>query len=90
MNIIQIDQINSDEFSSIELREEALGALGDGQDIECFCVVVEDQVQAVEVLHSSGGVTGVAWGGNAEWLEHKYSGRDGAEQAVTDYFEGQS
>ena len=41
-------------------------------------------------LHSSGGVTGIAWGGDTEWLEHKYSGRDGTEQAVADYFEGQS
>ena len=89
--IIQIDQINSDEFSAIDLRDEAQGALGDGHNVECYRVAVEGQAQAVEVLLvPSALVAGVAWGSDAQWLDHRYSGRDGAEQVVLDFFEGQA
>lgn len=86
-------QVEADELSAIDLREDAAQGIAEGRTVECYRAWInvdgEDAAEALEVLLMSDRVAQVAWGSDATCLEDKYLGRDGAEQAIDDYFHGQ-
>ena len=71
------------QLSSTDLRKEASKNAGN-PTLEAYSVVIDGEAQRAEVLYfGDRDIAGVAWGADANWLEHV----DSAEQACQQEFD---